>query len=228
MDRTENGSPTPLLRKLQRNGVIRAIQKGGLDLSGFTLDDSGAMFCIKHKKSGSYFTVSGHAGQYSGNHVVGDNPEWPYTAHMWETVISRAEMWAHDVKLDLATPDLWADHLYETKLLEATSNGITDNAPFSLEEQKEIAVRLQGLADSIGQKFSLTGAQIRDLNEKIVYLIEAAHRVGRKDWLILCAGIILTSAIAIALPPESVRAFAVTALRAIGLLYPELPFEGAP
>ena len=63
------------------------------------------------------------------------------------------------------------------------------------------------------------------LDVKLDYLVNAARRLGRKDWLIVCAGVILTLIIGAVLPPSAPRDMFLGLLRAIGHLYglPDLP-----
>ena len=71
---------------------------------------------------------------------------------------------------------------------------------------------------------SLSEAQNHILNEKIVdYLVDGSHRLGRKDWLNTFIGVTLAYLLSTALPPDVARGLFSTCLRAIGLLYPELP-----
>jgi hypothetical protein len=225
MDTTENGSPSPLLGKDFSNEIFIAVEKGGLDLSGLDMDDSGTLFRIKHKICRSYFTVSGTFGNHVVCYAVGDRPEMNSTAYLWGQVTDLANLWARQAKLYLDTPDLWAELRRQTNLLGAVSGSVTDNTQFTPDEQTRIAVLLQGLAEEIRQQFSLTEGQIKALDEKIVYLVESAGRFGRKDWINILFGVLLTYALAVAIPPESIRAVAAMALRAIGLLYPELPSD---
>ena len=226
MDQTENGSPpSPLLQKWQRNSIFTAIEKAGLDPNGFSLDDSGILLRIKHRQSGSYFTISGHAGCYAGDRVVGDGPNMPYTGYSWDAVKSRAETWAQETKRDLDIPDLWAELQRDAKLLEAASDDVTDNTPFAPEEQRAIAARFEGLANEIGQAFSLSAEQTRFLGVRIEGLVKDSRRLGRKDWLNNLIAVILGYALSVALPPDSMRVALVIALRTIGILYPELPSD---
>jgi hypothetical protein len=227
MEQPENGSSPPLLQKWQQNDIISAIKVAGIDPTGFDLDNTSTLFLMKHKKSGSYITISRNGASYAGDRVVGDGYKMPYTAGSWATVASRAEVWAQEVKRDLDTPDLWAELQRDAKFLEAVSAGGADNVPFTPQEQEQIAARLKVLANDLGKKFSLTGNQVKALNGKFDELIEDTRRLGRKDWLNALIAVLLTHALNVALPTESVRAFAVTALHAIGRLYPELPFDPA-
>ena len=109
----------------------------------------------------------------------------------------------------------------ETKLLEAASSALIENTPFTPNEQKEIAERLDKLAKDMNKALSLSKVQTQALNEGLKFLVDASGRVGRKDWLILFMGVILPLIVSASLGP--VHSTLMTFLRAIGLLYPELP-----
>jgi hypothetical protein len=133
-----------LFEKWQRNAIFKAIQAAGLDPKEFVLDESDTRVQIKHKWSNSCFIVGEH---YVGYRIVGDGPEWRYEVHSWEPLLSRVSTWASEVKHDLKTPDLWSEMQREVKLLSAASDDLTGNTPFTLDEQKEIARRLQELSE---------------------------------------------------------------------------------
>jgi hypothetical protein len=215
-------SPTLLLRKSQRNDVFEAIQAVGLDARDFDLADSGAEVQIKHKWSESIFIIGGGPGHYVGHYVAGDGPDWPYDTHSWQASTTRVSTWLQEVKRDLETPDLWAELRREVHLLGVGSNEVTENTLFTQDEQNQIAAQLQGLAKHVSDASSLSEAQMQILNEKVDYLIDASRRLGRKDYLNLFNGVILGYLLS-ALPPDVARGIFSTCLRAIGLLYPELP-----
>jgi hypothetical protein len=213
----------PLLQKLHKNEIFRAIQAVGLDPKEFDLEDSNDEVPIKHKWSKSYFIVSRESGYYVGQSLVGDGIVWPTSPSSWQTLMPRVSRWLQEVKQDLDTPDLWAELRHDAELLGAGSNKVTENTLFTPEEQREIAQRLNKLAKDVRQALSLSGAQMQVLDEKIDYLIEASNRLGRKDWLNNFIGVTFPFVLTAALAPEAARALFLTFLRAIGLLYPELP-----
>jgi len=218
-------SPTPLLQKWHKNEIFKAIQTVGLDPRNFDLNDSGAEVRIKDRSSASCFIVRRESGYYVGQYVVGDGPVWPYSPCSWDTLLPRVSGWLEEARRDLDTPDLWAELQRETKLLGAGSNAVTENTLFTVEEQKQIAERLRELAKHVSHMHSFSGAQIEALEEKLDYLVDASGRLGRKDWLNAFIGATLGYILGAALPPESARIIFQTFLRAIGLLYPELPIH---
>jgi hypothetical protein len=223
--RSKKLAPAPLLQKWHTNDIYRAIEAAGLDPRQFDLNDSGAEVRVKHKLTESCFIVGGNLGHFVGRYVVGNGMDWPYEAYSWDAMMPRVQRWLQFVKLDLDTPDLWAELQREGELLIAGSNEVTENTPFTPEEQKEILGRLDELANYVRKTPSLSRAQMQALDEKLEYLVEASGRLGRKDWLNAFIGVTLAFMLSAALAPESARAMFLTFLRAIGLLYPELPID---
>ena len=83
-------------------------------------------------------------------------------------------------------------------------------------EQEEIAEQLRELRQYVVRTYSLSGLQARLLEEKLDYLTAAASRVGRKDWLLMAAGLMLSYVMEAALPPEAARDILGMLLTSIG------------
>jgi len=197
--------PAPLLQKWHKNNIFEAIQAVGLQPREFDLDDSGTEVRINHKSSESCLIVRRESGHYVGQSVVGDGHVWPYSPCSWQTLMPRVSSWLEEVKRDLETPDLWAELQREAKLLRVGSNEVTENTPFTSDEQKEIARRLDELAKHVRKTHSFSKMQTQSLDEKLNYLVDASGRLGRKDWLNAFIGVTLAFMLGTALPPDSAR-----------------------
>jgi hypothetical protein len=101
-------------------------------------------------------------------------------------------------------------------LLGAVSDEAIENTPLTAAEQGEIAGELRELRDYVSRTYSLSGLQMRLLDERLDYLAAAASRVGRKDWLLMAAGLMLSYVLAAALSPEAARDILGTLLTSIG------------
>jgi len=212
-------SPPPQVQKWKKNQIFEAIQGVGLDPRDFEFADSDAEVRLKHKWSASYFIIGGDAGHYVGHHVVGDAPDWPYEAYSWEALMTRISTWLKEVKLDLATPDLWAELRGEAELLGGAFGEANENTPFTREEQKDIERRLREAEAHVKRTYALPEPEMEILNAKIDYLVDAAVRLGRIDWRNAFIGAILGYILFAALPPESARSLLttfLTLLRSVG------------
>jgi hypothetical protein len=129
--------------------------------------------------------------------------------------MQQVELWLFAVKRDIDTPDLWAQLQREKELFVAISDEATENTPFTTTEQEEIADQLGELKEYMARAYSLSEAQTRLLEERLDYLAAAAGRVGRKDWFLLAAGVMLGYVLTAAIPPEAVRDILGTLLTSI-------------
>jgi hypothetical protein len=206
--------PSSRLQKWQTNAIYEAIESVALNPKEFDWNDTDAEVRIKHKWSASYFIIGGNSLHYKLRYLVGDGPELPSEAYTWQGLMERITGWLQQVKRDLETPDLWADLRRDGELLEDVSNETTQNTQFTTEEQTNIEVRLRELAEDMKRTHSLSQEQMRALDTKIDYLIEASSRIGRKDWILLSLGVVAT--LASAFPPEFVRQFLQMVIQAIG------------
>jgi hypothetical protein len=129
-------------------------------------------------------------GSITGSYVVGDGPEWrsvpSSTSH--GGLLPRITAWLREVKRDIETPDKWAELQKKAQLLSAASDSITENSPFTSFEQNQIADQLRVMVERAQRTYSLSAAQTKALNEKLDYVAEASHRLGRKDWFLLLLG----------------------------------------
>ncbi len=221
-----NAEHIPILQRSQKNAIITAIRAIDLDPSEFTLDDSSTTeIKITHQRSSWWFVVKGGPGHYIGRYTLAEGLDRPYEVYSWQSFLPRVEDWLDSLKRDLDTPDLWAELRREAELLGAGSNRVTENTPFTPDEQKEIAARLDKLAKDVSHALSLSGVQMKALEVRLDYLVDALGRLGRKDWLNAFIGVTLAYMLSVALPPESARGILLTFLRSIGLFYPELSIE---
>jgi hypothetical protein len=214
----------PILEKSHKNDIFKAIEAAGLQPKDFKLINTKGVVRVKHKWSKFCFTVSSGPGPYVGRYNFTNELERPYDAHSSAGLLTHVKNWLDLVKHDINTPDLWAELQRENKFLEAVFDEATENTPFTREEQREIAERLKQLPTDFKRMYSLSSAQIEQLEIKVDYLTKAAKRMGRKDWRILFIGAILATFFTAALPPETIHGIIQTSFRAIGLLSTPVPF----
>lgn len=147
----------------------------------------------------------------------------------WPTVVERIELWAHNVKEDVNTPDLWAELQREREILTGARYEDVENTPFTSDEQAEIAEQLQQIKYFVKETYALSGAQMLSLEAGLDDLKVAAGRIGRKDWRLLFLGVILNLVFVVLLPPEAVHGIIAMAADGLDHLFggggspPELP-----
>jgi hypothetical protein len=90
--------PTRLLQESQRNEIIAAIEKAGLDPSAFDLTDEGVEVRVEHTMSASCLTFyHDKTWRYLGTHFVGYGAEKPFD-RSWRHVIPLISLWLAEVK----------------------------------------------------------------------------------------------------------------------------------
>lgn len=205
------------LGKLLRNEVVRAVQGAGFSAEEFDWGDFLAEeVTVRHRRAGASFVFGGSAGDYVSRYYVADDPVEERTGMSWFGLKQQLEFWLSALKLDIETPDLWAELQGEEELFMAVSDEAMENTPFTPAEQEEIAGQLRELKGYVIRTHSLSEAQTRLLEERLDYLAAAAGRVGRKDWMLLAAGVMLGYVLTAALPPEAARDIVGTLLTSIG------------
>ena len=113
---------------------------------------------------------------------------------LWRGVPERRRFarWLRDLERDLAIPDLWGALEIEDQVFSAASDAGIENTPFTADERVELTKRLTAIADGIGRKRPLSDSQARLLAARMEQLLDASQRLGRKDWLAVFLGVMLT------------------------------------
>src|SRR5665213_3003205 len=142
-------SPTPPLPKVLTNTIYKAVESKGLKPSEFDWINVAGEFRITHRESGSYFAVGLDSGSWVLSKFVRDAPPLTYTVYTWPTVVERLNLWLYELKIEINTPDLWAELRRDPQLFEAASTVVADNSPFTTDEKEEIATSLQELANDV-------------------------------------------------------------------------------
>jgi hypothetical protein len=217
------------LQKYQKNDIFLEIVAGGLDPNECDLTEGVEEVRISHVTSRSYFTLEGDARKYTGSYVVGDTLPWPYEHFFWEKVREKVKWWAEEVKRDLDMPDLWAELRYKRGLLTGAGYEDVENTPFTSDEQTEIVDQVRQIKAFVKRTYSISEVQTLSIEAKLDEIASAAGRVGRKDWLLLFGGVILSVIMADLLPREAVWNILAMALHGLDHLFggggtpPQLP-----
>lgn len=204
------------LTKPKRNELFRAVQDAGLSPQEFDLDLGADETSLRHRPSGAYFVFGGVAGDYTMRYLAGDGLVEERTELSQYRLMQQVTFWLSAVKLDIETPDLWAQLQGEAELLGSISDEAIENSPFTVAEQEKITGQLRELKDHVTRTYALSDGQTQLLEERFDYLAAAAGRVGRKDWVLMVAGVLLGYVLTAALPPEAARDILGTLLTSIG------------
>jgi len=208
------------LNKYERNAVYEALVAGRLEPSECDLDSDAKEARVNHVASASKFAFGSTGITYSGSEHVGDSSRSArFTDVSWGIVLVRLRRWAEEVVHYVDTPDLWSSLLRGYGVLANSRYAMSTNTVFAADEQALIAETLREVKDYVKQAYSLTSGQFSKIDEKIDEAISAADRMGRKDWLLLFAGVVLTLIVTDLVPPHVVQQFFMLTLQGLGHLF---------
>ena len=136
---------------------------------------------------------------------IGDEAPEDFIAGQWSDIEDMVHEWARDVKYFLNNPDLWAELRSEQNILSGSAYETMSNAPFGADEQVRIAEQLREIRSYLAERCSLSDEQTAEIEARLHHLEEATHRIGRKDWLLMFYGVILTLIVTALVPPDVVQ-----------------------
>ena len=120
-----------------------------------------------------------------------------------------------------SVPDMWGS-LEETALTKAASSPALDNRPFTPAEQNLIAARLDEIKNHLLESQRFAAEQADFVEQRFEYLKESSRRMGRKDWLNVLYGGLITVVVGLALAPDATRTLLRLAAAALQFLWGEV------
>jgi hypothetical protein len=212
----------------KRNEVFEAVKAAGINPADFYWDDEGDDIYLRHRWSPAYFFFGGVPGSYITRFVAGDDVGGELPKFHWYAVMERVALWLLSLRRRIETPDLWGALRSQTELLASASDSALGNMPFTAVEREEIARQLNELRETTKAQYSLSDQQSSDLDAKVDYLVDAAHRLGRKDWLNAFIGVSLSYVLGAAFPPEAAQHVFMTLMTSVARFFGhEIPGLGS-
>lgn len=214
----------------QKNALLNTIKASDVPPTEFRLGKGfGGAAEIDHLPTSSTFTVDSVDGaNFFGIARVGDFGGFEYGAVPWHLMMEvNFRGWLQDVKLEAETPDLWEDLRRGSELISESARPDLANTPFTPAEQEQISAQLKEIRTQVAELCSLTEEQSARIEERFDQGEEASRRLGRKDWILLFGGAMLSLVVSAVVPPEVLQhALTMTAQR-LGHLFgggpPQLP-----
>ena len=81
--------------------------------------------------------------------------------------------WANEVKKLEELPDLWEERSNARRVVTEMQRDGADNAPFTPDEQKQIAAQLQEIKKQLRERFELSNEQIEQIDQQLDKAAEA-------------------------------------------------------
>lgn len=201
------------LLKTQANDVLNVLTKNGVDPKDFAWELEGTT-TLRHTPSGDYFFTfeRDEDGNHQAAYCPGEGISYRESQHggsgrrsgSWAGQLSLVEKWLTNLKREIQAPDLWSLLSEQTALVEAASADST-NAPFSAAEREKISDGLRELEAYIESTHHLDEQKHAFLESRLRYLVDAAHRQGRQDWLHTAIGVLFTIVLGLAMAPDQAK-----------------------
>lgn len=129
-----------------------------------------------------------------------------YTEHVlagsWENQIYHFHLWLQHLKREIHSPDMWARLSQYNLPTDSADYASVENQQFTTGEVRQLQDGLKRMRSYLESEFDFSEIQINIVNEKLDYLLEAAKRQGKKDWLHTAIGAIFSLSVSLALAPE--------------------------
>jgi len=157
---------------------------------------------IVHLSSGYYFIFDNVGNAFLSEWSPGrETAITKIQSAAWDQQLKHFKEWLSYLRREVESPDLWSAISHETEIIEAAASD-ESNAPFSREEKEYV---LAGLSEI--KQYLLTAHKLDPelVEARLNYLIEAAERVGKKDWINLLLSVLVGIVIQAAMPPEAIR-----------------------
>jgi hypothetical protein len=147
-----------------------------------------------------------------------DSPRDMFFFIPWTDLQIYFRSWLENLKRELVAPDLWATLQNQSALLRFAGREETENSPFSGEERNRIQASLEQIKSEMITTQMLTSGQTQILLERLDYLIDASSRLGRKDWILTAAGVVIGVVVQAALSSNATTRLFQVADHALGWL----------
>ncbi|HEY1919321.1 MAG TPA: hypothetical protein VGH27_27440 [Streptosporangiaceae bacterium] len=218
------------LTKRERNTIFEVLEMEGLAPADCELGkqveavgpDKIERFALRHMPSGSSVMISNRTVGQLGWWVVSDVTDGPRLesvgAH-WDNVLQHIAQWAEGVVYVAETPDLWAELQQVPEVLAAAQTAEASNTPFTATELTEISGRLDEIKSLVRERFDLTSEQLYAIDQRLDEVKEASGRLGRKDWLMVFYGSLVSVFVTDAVPPSVIQTILSVVVHGIAHLF---------
>jgi hypothetical protein len=152
-------------------------------------------------------------------YVAGDGPLEDRDGLSWYRLKERVEAWLREVRTDLEMPDRWAELKQVAAVLGTAQSDGASNAPFTADEQAEISRQLDEIKNIVRANFELTSEQFAVIDKRLDEAKEASERVGRKDWVLIFYGAVMSTLMTDAVPPGVIQTVLATMVHGIAHIF---------
>lgn len=190
----------PGLMPSQKNDVLKAIQAAGFDRREFDWQMAGVgpysppIPQLTHKPTGYFFQFDYVEGDFMrpSSRVArfapgSDHPKEYSKCSSWQDMLHAVESWLNYILRETEESDLWEEDEYEK-----FKSWMAPNSKFTKSELASIHSGLDRVEKLLVSKSNQTNAVLTDIGENIRYLKDSAGKSGRRDWLMMFIGVMVS------------------------------------
>ncbi len=203
------------LKRVERNEILALIDQVGLNPLEFewkeqdTEDwidmDTIRFRCsvLSHKPTGYFCKFGGLRVEFS----PGPDKRVEADEHrdVWNIKRNVAQLWLEELSKEVEAPDMWAALAHEKILPALAASPAIDNRHFTAQDERFIAAKLEEIKGYLMEARQFDHVEATTVEQEFEYLKQASKKFGRKDWLNLLLGGLVSLAITLALDPEKTR-----------------------
>jgi hypothetical protein len=200
----------PLLRS-QANQVFATIRAASLDPADFAWETADSVLTenarvqrLVHDATGYYFQFDVNSGRPWTEHWPASEgfvvQQYPGT---WDLQLNYCREWLARVRVEAESPDLWSSVVAERALLRSTDD--ENNSRFTAEELQELSAGIDEIRHFLKATAAIDQEHQRLVADRLDYLKDAADRQGRRDWLHMALGVLVSIIVQVALPADAAR-----------------------
>jgi hypothetical protein len=167
------------------DGVVPALGYRGFEYN----------FVFDYDEGGHRCRYTPGSDSINENHYPGD----------WATTESYFRNWLANLRREIEAPDLWEQIGAAANGMPSAIMSMESNTPFNNDERGAIAKTLRDIRELIVTNGALTADKLRSIDDRLAYIEDATHRLGRKDWTLLAIGTLFNMVVATSLPPDLAR-----------------------
>ena len=204
------------LEKAERNALYKTIVEAGLNPIEFEFSPGLLYYQITHKPTESTFGIEPtRRDTFKILTRIEPDGYHEHRGQSWGALLELARAWCEDLK----EPDLWHDIEAAREIFDSASTEGADNAPLTPEERTEISAQLAAIKESIRNTYTLSSDTLSRIEARLDEAEQASRRMGRKDWLLLFSGTVLTLIVTDIVTPDVAQHIFTMALQSLGHLF---------
>jgi len=203
----------PLLLNSQKAELFEIVKAQGFSPASFEhgpgKDERGrpSGFFVRLKKTDYFFVVHPIGGDFQIRYAPGEQyEEERFDSRQWSEASECFHGWLESLRTELNTPDPWDDVAKFSAIVPFSPAQDNPNTAFSYQETQAIWKALGAIQQTLLNEAHDSEEHQALIETQIGFLVESSKTMGRKDWLVIAIGTLVTIAVAMSLSPETGKA----------------------